>query len=409
MAARGTYRGAWLAGALLVQTGAGGAQTAPPFTAELGRALFEKLWVAAPSSTRGSDGLGPLYNARACSNCHETGGGAALPAQQGPSVFGLVARFVGADGVALAHPDYGLQLQDRAVTGAVAGAVDGAVPDGFGPEGALSLRYSFEDGLRAVEPVISGANIGAHFISMRIAPPLIGMAQIADIPEAEIAARADPEDADGNGISGRIARAYSPDLGRVALSRFGWRAEAVTLRDQTAQAFAIDMGLSSPLSPDPQGDCIGCDGIPSGEDAGLRDGREVSNEVLDLIVAYLSSLQPETGSAGAEIFDQTGCGGCHTNGYSTGARPYSDFLLHDMGRDLADRNAADAAGSAEWRTAPLWGAGLPERKGYLHDGRARTILEAVLWHGGEAAAVRDRVVQMPAPDRAALIEFLESL
>lgn len=415
MAARGKYRGAWCAVALVFQAVGGFAEPAAPFAlpseirplgtdpfaAELGRALFEKLWVAAPSSTRGSDGLGPLYNARACSNCHENGGGAALPDREGPAGFGLVARFVGADGSARPHPQLGLQLQDRAITG--------AVPQGFGPEGGLGLRYSEVDGLRAVEPVISNADIGGHFVSLRIAPPLIGMAQIADIPEAEIIARADPEDADGDGISGRAGRAYSPDLGYDALARFGWRAESVTLRDQTAQAFSIDMGLSTPLYPDPQGDCIGCDGFPSGEDAGLRDGHEISNQALDLIVAYLSGLRPKANPAGAAIFDAAGCGGCHMNGYSTGTRPYSDFLLHDMGPQLADRNDMGAAGSAQWRTAPLWRAGHPARRGYLHDGRARTLLEAVLWHGGEAAFARDRVVQMSAPDRAALIEFLESL
>ena len=399
--------------------GAGFAEPAPvpvsdPFEAELGRALFEKLWVAAPSSTRGSDGLGPLYNARACSNCHEGGGGAVLPASagqewEGPSGFGLVAKFMGHSGGG--HPQFGVQLQDRAITGAV-----GA---GFGPEGALALRYAVREvalsggeraALRHVMPVITGSAAG-EAVSLRIAPRLAGAHLIAGINAAEIAARADPEDADSDGISGRISRAYSPELGREALARFGWRAEAVTLKDQTALAFFTDMGLSSPLYPDPAGDCLSCVGMPTGEDAGLRDGREVSTSTLDLVVAYLAALTPQappTGtsrviSRGATLFAQAGCGGCHVTQYSTGAAPYSDFLLHDMGPDLAD------GGGAEWRTAPLWGAETGARRGYLHDGRARTALEAVLWHGGEAQGARDKVTEMAVQDRAALLEFLESL
>ena len=425
--------GAALSGAALIggqMTGVGFAEPAPVsvpaasldgLEAEMGRALFEKLWVAAPSSTKGSDGLGPLFNARACSNCHEGGGRSRLPdaggAQDISSPLGTVVKFTGDHG----HARFGLQLQDRAVTG-LAGAAGG-----LAPEGALALRYqmeavALEDGtqvsLRRVAPQIRGdaAEVPLTALSLRVSPPLFGVGQIAAIPEAEISAQADPDDTDGDGISGRVAEAFSPELGRVALARFGWRSGAVTLKDQTAQAFFVDMGLSSPLFPDPQGDCLSCAGMPHGEDAGLRDGREVSASTLDLVVRYLTDLPVTIGAGGdvnegAALFAQAGCGACHrAQAYSNGARPYSDFLLHDMGADLAD------GGGAEWRTTPLWGlgasggdAGGSAGGGYLHDGRALTILEAVLWHGGEARAARDRVAGMTAAQRAALVDYLRSL
>ncbi len=425
--------GAALAGAALIggqMTGVGFAEPAPVsvptasldgLEAEMGRALFEKLWVAAPSSTKGSDGLGPLFNARACSNCHEGGGRSYLPVASGTAAIaasiGTVVKFTGDHG----HSRFGLQLQDRAVTGLAGGA------GGLAPEGALALRYqieavALEDGtqvsLRRVMPQIRGeaAEVPLTALSLRVSPPLFGIGQIAAIPEAEISAQADPDDTDGDGISGRLAEAFSPELGRVALARFGWRSGAVTLKDQTAQAFFVDIGLSSPLFPDPQGDCLSCAGMPHGEDAGLRDGREVSASTLDLVVRYLADLPVTTGAGGDEnegaaLFAQAGCGACHrAQAYSNGARPYSDFLLHNMGADLAD------GGGAEWRTTPLWGlgasggdAGGSAGGGYLHDGRALTILEAVLWHGGEARAARDRVAGMTAAQRAALVDYLRSL
>jgi len=425
--------GAALAGAALIggqMTGVGFAEPAPVsvptasldgLEAEMGRALFEKLWVAAPSSTKGSDGLGPLFNARACSNCHQGGGRSRLPdaggAEDISAPLGTVVKFAGNDG----HARFGLQLQDRAVTGLAGGA------GGLAPEGALALRYQMEAvaleddtqvSLRRVMPEIRGeaAEVPLAALSLRVSPPLFGVGQIAAIPEAEISAQADPDDTDGDGISGRVAEAFSPELGRVALARFGWRSDAVTLKDQTAQAFFVDMGLSSPLFPDPQGDCLSCAGMPHGEDAGLRDGREVSASTLDLVVRYLTDLPVTIGAGGDEnegaaLFAQAGCGACHrAQAYSNGARPYSDFLLHDMGADLAD------GGGAEWRTTPLWGlgasggdAGGSAGGGYLHDGRALTILEAVLWHGGEARAARDRVAGMTAAQRAALVDYLGSL
>jgi CxxC motif-containing protein (DUF1111 family) len=392
---------------------------------EIGRALFEKLWVAAPSSTKGSDGLGPMFNARACSNCHAQGGRSSLPEAHVSgavveSTIGTVVKFTSPD----AQRAFGTQLQDRTVTGAHHSAQAGETParQPLTPEGTLRLRYDMRpmtlgDGtqvtMRRVSPQISGAAAHVEGLSLRVSPPLFGMGLIAGIGEAELRARADPLDVNGDGISGRVAEAYSPELGRAALARFGWRGGAVTLMDQSADAFSTDMGLSTPLFPDPQGDCLTCAGMAHGGDAGLRDGHEVSASTLDLVTRFVADLAVTTppigevssGAAqtGADLFAQAGCEACHVRDpYSNGARPYSDFLLHDMGEDLGDD------GGREWRTAPLWGLNVPQTS-YLHDGRAVTLLEAVLWHGGEARAARDRVARMTAAQREALLDYLRSL
>ncbi|MBD3786875.1 MAG: thiol oxidoreductase, partial [Sphingomonadales bacterium] len=269
----------------------------------------------------------------------------------------------------------------------------------------------------------------------RLAQPLGGVGLLEAIPEADILALADPEDADGDGISGRAARATAG--GAPRLGRFGWKAEAASLAEMAAAAFATDMGLSTPLAPHPAGDCTAaqaaCLAAPSGEDPGLRDGREVSGEALGLVATYLAALgQPAREAlddaqllAGKQAFHDAGCIACHRPKFVTArdpadpARsfqliwPYSDLLLHDMGPDLADALPGHDAAPAEWRTAPLWGLTRSAAPGqplsFLHDGRARSPLEAVLWHGGEAAPARDRVVAMPPATRAALIRFLESL
>ena len=398
--------------------------------AELGRALFEKLWVPAPTATRASDGLGPLFNARACINCHPGNGRGHLP--EGGQGFGAVLKLSqpGA-GAPIPHPVLGSQLQDRAATG-------------LRPEGRMALRFErvsvrLEDGtevaLRRPVAEIIPAPSDPVTLALRVAPPLVGLGLIEAIPEAAIHAGADPEDRDGDGISGRAANVPSRALGQEALGRFGWKAEMATIADQSAQAFSHDLGLSTPLYPDPAGDCPteACRAMPHGEDAGLRDGREVSGAALDLVALYLSSRavparrDPTAAEVlrGEQVFHEIGCAACHRPGFETGAEaarpdlagqtiwPYSDFLLHDMGPGLADARPGVDAAPGEWRTPPLWGIGLTRaatgRESYLHDGRAETLLDAVLWHGGEARAARDRVTALPKADRAALIRFLESL
>jgi CxxC motif-containing protein (DUF1111 family) len=273
-------------------------------------------------------------------------------------------------------------------------------------------------------------------LSARVAPQMIGLGLLEAIPTADILALADPDDADGDGISGRPSIVWSVEFGQPMLGRFGHKAGQPTIRQQSAGAFAGDIGIATPLFPDPWGDCTAaqpaCRGARHGDDAG-QGGFEVDAEGLDLVTVYSRNLGvPARRDAddpqvlrGRALFHDTGCTGCHRPAFVTHRLtdrpehsfqliwPYTDLLLHDMGEGLADNRPDGRATGREWRTAPLWGIGLTEQVGgraaFLHDGRARTLLEAVLWHGGEAQAARDGVVAMSAADRAALIRYLESL
>lgn len=414
----------------------------------LGRALFRKLWVAAPSSTQASDGLGPLFNARSCESCHMRDGRGRPPDASGETTS-FVLRLVrpartSAEREALlrrtvlSFPDrtYGTQLQDRAVPG-------------FAAEGRPRVDYTEEEVLLAddtritlrkphyrIEGLAYGPLDPDTTVSLRIAQPMIGLGLIEAIDPADILAREDPGDRDGDGISGRAARVPELETGGEALGRFGWKAQAATVRDQTATALATDIGISSPLVPRPQGDCTSaqpdCLERPSGVQPRLGPD-EAGATVLDLLTFYAGNLAvparrkasfPQT-LEGKAVFNAMGCAACHAPDYTTrgdaaistlGGQhiwPYSDFLLHDMGEGLSDGQPVGDATGSEWRTPPLWGLGLAGTVNgnsfYLHDGRARSLEEAILWHGGEAAAARDAFRQASAADRQSLITFLESL
>ncbi len=264
---------------------------------------------------------------------------------------------------------------------------------------------------------------------------MIGLGLLEAVPAAAILAAEDPDDADGDGISGRAQVVWSFEHGRPMLGRFGWKAGAPTIREQAASAFAGDIGLSTPIFEAPWGDCTDrqpeCRAGPHGD--GDARGHEVDAESLDFVTFYSRNLgvparrdvdDPEV-LRGKEVFHDTGCSGCHTPKFVTDRLdgqpeqsfqliwPMTDLLLHDMGDGLADDRPEGRATGTEWRTAPLWGIGLTEQVSghtrFLHDGRARNLLEAVLWHGGEAEAAKTRVVEMPKADRHALIRYLESL
>ncbi|WP_406870728.1 di-heme oxidoredictase family protein [Thioclava sp. 'Guangxiensis'] len=397
----------------------------------LGEALFDKLWVPAPSSTRASDGLGPLFNARACANCHP--GNARGRPEDGQGISGMVLKLSrrfppgdGAEGIdgwhgMIADPAFGWQLQDRALPS-------------LEPEGQLVLDWIEEGDLR--HPEARHGFAPETLVSLRVAPQIIGLGLLEAIPEADILAHADPGDADGDGISGRAQYAIGPD-GVVRLGRFGHKAGMGRLVDMTAQAFSQDMGLSSVLFPAGAGDCTlaqtDCLSVPDGIDEGLRDNAEVSTEALEAVTAYVTGLgvpkRRDVGApdvlAGKQAFYEAQCIACHVPKFITATSdnpvtsrqlvwPYTDLLLHDMGEGLADHRPEGVATAAEWRTAPLWGIGLTgENSGhaprYLHDGRAATLDEAIRWHGGEAGPARDRYLALPAKTRADLIRFLETL
>ncbi|WP_108257888.1 di-heme oxidoreductase family protein [Mangrovicoccus ximenensis] len=411
-----------------------------------GKALFEKLWVASPSSTKASDGLGPLFNARSCLQCHvEDGRGhpPAEPGAHGVSMFLRVSIPAGEaandiEGWIATAPDpvYGFQLQDQGNRGMAAEyrmqVTYEEVPVALsGGETASLRRPSYAAAELGYGPLHPDA-----MLSPRVAPPMIGLGLLEAIPEADILAHADPDDSDGDGISGRAAIVPSAETGRPMLGRFGWKAGSPTVRQQTAEALSNDIGISSPLSPDHWGDCTAaqsaCRAAPDGGDPG-QGGFEIDAGGLGLLTFYVRNLgvparrdpgDPET-LRGKQVFHDTGCISCHVPKFVTARLedqpeqsfqliwPYSDLLLHDMGEGLADHRPEGRATGREWKTPPLWGIGLAQQvnpqAGFLHDGRARSLLEAILWHGGEAAPHSAAVIAMPKPDRDALIAFLESL
>lgn len=421
-----------------------------PFDAELGRVLFRKPWVSAPASTDSSDGLGPLYNARACIACHTSNGLVRHPATdlQGVPSPALVLRLsvppgtdaehrARADGrrVAFAEPTYGLQLQPFAIQGHRA---EGDLRIAVEP-----LLVALADGeqVRLGRPVYRierpgyGSLAATVEMSPRLAPRLAGLGWLASVPDEAILAGEDPDDRDGDGIRGRAGRTWSEEDGRLVIARFGLKAAMPTLRRQIGEAFAIDMGLSNPASPYPAGDCTerqaACRTAPDGTSP-RHGGHEVGEVQLGLVTRFVEGIAPPPRRGiddaatreGETLFLAAGCGSCHrptlpvdpgsTGGRARAISPYTDLLLHDMGRELADGRPEGTASGTEWRTPPLWGVGTaeaayPGRTVFLHDGRAASLEAAILWHGGEAARSRDAFVALRPAERARLIDFLRSL
>ncbi|WP_456388959.1 di-heme oxidoreductase family protein [Profundibacter sp.] len=411
----------------------------------LGEALFEKLWVSAPSSTKASDGVGPLYNARSCARCHPNAGRGHPPQNSSDTATSMFLRLSIPGGdmneiegyiATLPEPTYGHQLQDISVGGLL-------------PEGKLVVHYEeFEVALAGGEiarlraPTYQVNNLGygpMHrdvMLSPRVAPQMIGLGLLEAIPASDIIANADPDDADGDGISGRAQIILSPQYHEPMLGRFGLKAGAATVYQQSAGAFHGDIGISTPLFPAGWGECteaqLDCRTAPDGNSA-INGDLEIPAEGMNAVSFYAENLavparrnidDPQV-LRGKQLFYETGCIACHSPKFVTHRLPdrpeqsfqliwpYSDLLLHDMGEGLADHRDEARASGYEWRTPALWGIGLTKQVSghsyHLHDGRARSLLEAILWHGGEAEAAKYKVTEMPKSDRNALIEFLESL
>lgn len=401
---------------------------------EIGDSFFTQPWVIAPSSTAARDGLGPEFNANSCAACHVRDGRGRPPEEGGPQEPGLLLRLSvpgeGPLGGPVPHPRYGGQLQDQAVPGVTPEgriAISTTVLPGAYPDGT---PYELQRPVYQVVDWSDGEPDGDLLVSPRVAPQVIGMGLLEAIPEGDLLAAADPDDADGDGVSGRINRVWSPTRGRDAVGRFGWKANVATVHDQVAAAFNEDIGITSPTLPDEEG----CEASPIGCGAGADEpgAPEIDADRMDRVVFYSRTLAVPAVRApedlqvrrGAELFEAATCTACHTPVQRTGRtdvaalsertfRPYTDLLLHDMGEGLADGRPDFEATGSEWRTAPLWGLGLVDdingHTRFLHDGRARSLEEAVLWHGGEAQAARDAFTEMTADDRAALLRFVEAL
>ena len=381
---------------------ASAAVAAPSLDIAIGKRLFERNWVSAPSSTKSDDGLGPLYDAASCAACHTPAASAANDETGLP--LGTVIRLGNARGEG--DPVYGSQLQRRGVAGQV-------------PEANPQIEWVDKDGFRIAR--ISPRELGYGplskdtRISLRRAPSLKGAGLLAQVPESEILSHADSEDANHDGIAGRAPWLYAN--GKRVLVRFGWRATQPDLLSQTATAFSRDIGLSTRLHPEPWGDCTpaerACRAGPHGGDKG---GPEVADAMLDLVAQYVAALPPPPAAKpgpGERVFAAVGCAACHLTLHLANGTPvpaYTDLLLHDMGGELSDGMEEGAAGAWFWRTAPLWDvAESLKTGGLLHDGRARDVIEAVQWHGGEAYTARERFAALSASDKAALVAFVSGL
>lgn len=392
-----------------------------------GQAIFQLDW-ADVSATSDRAGLGPTFNATSCEACHARNGRGTLPAPGLSITTALVRLSVPrTDGSGTFGPDpvYGEQLQPFGISG---------VPG----EGGVMVRLTeragaYDDGFpyalvrpEAVPSFALGPPAAGVELSLRVAPATYGMGLLEAIPEADILANADPDDRDGNGISGRPNQVGHPTKPGAWLGRFGWKAGQPSVEAQNAAAFVGDIGVTSPLFVSE-----GCPGPQTSCEARASDRVELSASRLEALTVFtVAAGVPERRNAdspavlrGKLLFNRAGCGQCHVPAFTTHApeswrdglriRPYTDLLLHDMGDGLADRRPEGLASGTEWRTPPLWGLGLlNEVSGHgrlLHDGRARGFEEAILWHGGEGEASRRAFEALDSTDRAALVRFLESL
>ena len=418
---------------------------------KIGNAIFRKNWVSAPASTDASDGLGPLFNSRACQNCHLKDGRGHPPFTKGipddshsmlmrlsvpPRSDEEKAKLAAHEVNSIPEPIYGGQFQDLSIQGHKA-------------EGQIKIHYK-EKAVKLVGgetvhlrvPGYSIVDLGygplapGTMMSPRVAPPMIGLGLLEAIPEEQILANADPDDADQDGISGRPNQVWSRENNRVMLGRFGWKAGVPTINQQAAEAANGDIGLSTTMIRKPSGDCTekqqDCLNAPNGNSPQYQDV-ELGDDLFKLVAFYSHNLavparrDPNNPDVlkGKELFYAIGCSGCHKPKFVTGdvpeqphlshqlIWPYTDLLLHDMGDGLADHRPDGEASGSEWRTAPLWGIGLTQTVNghtlFLHDGRARNLTEAILWHGGEGQASRDKFAKLSKEDRKRLIAFVNSL
>jgi CxxC motif-containing protein (DUF1111 family) len=400
------------------------AQPAPNLTPEdlerhrAGDAAFESVFV--PGLAPVNPGLGPLYNNTSCNGCHLRNGRGMPVMGSGPQRTQLLVRVSLPSGTpnhpngAVPVPGLGTQIADQAVYGSTPEASVTlsweATEGGYGDGTAYSLRAP-----RIHITPSDGSTLPSDLLtSLRLPPPVFGLGLLEAIPASTLRAMQDVDDHNGDGISGRVNEVWDLQADALAPGRFGLKANSPNLLQQSAEAYFNDMGITNPLLPEPDGT------------------HDLPRETLAAAVFYAQSLGVPARTAlddpevqhGEELFRSSGCESCHRETVRTGdhplpelahedIHPYTDLLLHDMGTGLADERPDGLADGQEWRTAPLWGLGLTQTvlpyASYLHDGRARTLEEAILWHGGEAERSREHFRNMPATDRSALVKFLGSL
>lgn len=399
----------------------------------VGRSFFRNPWVQAPATTTARDGLGPLYNANSCGSCHVASGRGLAPIENQPlqhqvvRLSVLVGRAVGKAGF-IPEPSYGGQLQHQAIPG-------------VRPEGQATIHYSevvrtLAGGeiIRLRKPELRldrlgyGEMVSELSTSVRSAPVLTGMGLLEAVPEESLLEWTDADDVNGDGISGRANRVWDIVTQQEQIGRFGWKAEQPSVVQQSAAAFHADMGISSELVT--RQNCtiteVRCQHTENGGTPEIPDKllERVTLYVANLAVPKRQVVQNEAYAQGEMLFAAAGCESCHRPILITEEShypwlsnrtiyPYTDLLLHDMGDELADNRPVFSANGREWRTAPLWSIGLAKKvapqAGFLHDGRARSVLEAILWHGGEAQLSREKVEQMTPSQRHHLLSYIKSL
>lgn len=420
-----------------------------------GKALANQPWVKAPTATDSRDGLGPLYNARTCLGCHINGGRGPLPSNEDQAIFTAILR-LSVPGEkdpqrgSLPEPVYGDQIQGQSValSHQLRGRIPAKQPDANSeapPEARVYLswqekNYEYPDGevrtlrypQRRIKELGYGALSSQALFSLRAAPAIHGMGLLEAIGQSDIDALADPFDVDDDGISGKVNQVWNFERGAAVPGRFGWKANRANLRITIAGAFQGDVGITNPVFPSQP--CttsqLRCQRAPSGNGAA---GFELPEPLLALTINFVESIgvptargQTEQTKLGREKFYSSGCAACHQPTFTTklmaGERahlgkqviwPYTDLLLHDMGAGLADGRPDYEASGSEWRTPPLWGVGLSGLvngvETLLHDGRARNVEEAILWHGGEGEAAQRVFSALDKHEREALLAFVESL
>lgn len=398
----------------------------------LGHSVFSRAWVTAPATTDNLDGLGPLFNARACASCHSKDGRSA-PFNDSGALLGMLLRLsipgTAENGGPKPDPVYGDQLRPFGILGVPGDGTPRVSyeeqPGSYGDGSAFSLQkpsYSI-DGWNYGEP---SAEL---MISPRTGPSVFGLGLLEAVPEEEILANV-REQPDEDGVAGVPNYVWDAEQQATVLGRFGWKANQPSTMQQTAGAFLGDIGITSSLFR--KGTCTetmtACNAAITGADPDF----ELSDQAWQSVGFYMRSLavparrnvDDQVALQGEQLFTKFGCASCHRTTLHTGPadaealanqtiHPYTDLLLHDMGPDLADGRPDFQASGSQWRTPPLWGLGLLQKVNQhsfmLHDARARGFAEAILWHGGEGAKARENFRLAEASDREALLKFLESL
>jgi len=428
----------------------------------IGNSFFKRNWVESPSSTTARDGLGPHFIARSCAGCHAMDGRGAPP--DGPKTRGtnpentvaLLMR-LSVPGVpdpkegVVPEPTYGGQFNNAAIQGVKA---EGHVEIRSKPlQGRFAdgTRYTLNQPIYQLTRLSHGPMAKDVMVSPRIAPQMIGLGLLEAIPESEILANARLQGASEGPIKGQVNRVWDAFAQKEVVGRFGWKANTGSVAHQTAGAFNGDMGITTSVfwqesctakqkdcltAPHGGGGATGSDGVVPASKARAAEP-EIDDDTLAKVVFYTATLAPPARRnanaphilRGQALFAEAKCSTCHRPSYTTGPSmfpklstdklsgqriwPYTDLLLHDMGPGLADGRPDFLANGQQWKTPPLWGVGLIKdvngHQRLLHDGRANGVLEAVLWHGGEAQAAKESMLKFSAADREALVKFVESL